>query len=158
MQRVHYDNGVQKKVNDVLKFDEIVYMDRYMHENKAATMERRAVVNQWRAELNALESQLDRLINFAGSGSTVDKILDQAVTYLKERQSRPGVEPAESDELTKIQAYLTKCSEQEQVEKKRLEIAIAELQQKIDGTSTNPSSPSLTSLTILSLILSSPLR
>eukprot|EP01122_Echinamoeba_exundans_P013317 TRINITY_DN5797_c0_g1_i1.p1 TRINITY_DN5797_c0_g1~~TRINITY_DN5797_c0_g1_i1.p1 ORF type:complete len:1044 (-),score=252.43 TRINITY_DN5797_c0_g1_i1:14-3145(-) len=131
--RVHYDAGVPKKVNDTLKFDEVVYMDRYMHENKSVTMSRRETVNAWRKELEQLEAQHARLVDFNSSGMHVDKLLDHVTAYLQEREKRSGLDIQEIDQIQQTVGYLQLCSNQEQVQKKELETKIEALQNKIDG-------------------------
>jgi hypothetical protein len=108
-------------------------MDRYMQANKSLTMKRRETVNAWRQQLEQLEEQHSRIVNFDSSGMHVDKLLDYVSNYLQQREKRDGLGTGEIEQIQQSVLYLQLCSSQEQMEKKRLENEIDELQKKIDG-------------------------
>jgi hypothetical protein len=58
---VQFESGSQRKVNDAVKFDEILYMDRYMLKNKQVSTERRGFVDGLRAQLTKVCHKQSRL-------------------------------------------------------------------------------------------------
>jgi len=69
--------GIAEKVNNVLEFPQLIYLDRYLEENKVVTRLKREQVHQLKTRRDSLNTQLDGFLRY--------KTSDESESEAKER-------------------------------------------------------------------------
>jgi len=82
--------GIAEKVNNVLEFPQLIYLDRYLEENKVVTRLKREQVRQLKARRDSLNTQLDGFLRYHGGeqGDTKERyplasVLNLALEFAK---------------------------------------------------------------------------
>lgn len=83
--------GRPEKIHNKIEFPQVIYMDRYMFENRAETRLRREQVQKLREELSVLYSKLDKF-NHYGSGSKKVPLQDVLSYALEFAESKPDTQ------------------------------------------------------------------
>ncbi|KAM9332124.1 ubiquitin carboxyl-terminal hydrolase 28 isoform 2-T2 [Pholidichthys leucotaenia] len=91
--------GRPEKIHKKLEFPQIIYMDRYLHQNIAWTHQRRVEVKKLKEQLAVLQQKLECYKNY-GSGPTKYPLADMLQFVLEYATTKPtGISPAEDQRL-----------------------------------------------------------
>ncbi|CAL1279919.1 unnamed protein product [Larinioides sclopetarius] len=90
--------GRPEKIHNKLEFPEIMYMDRYMEQNKTTTRAIREQVRKLKEERDRFQSQLEKYLNY-GSGPKKVPLCDALQYTLDFAESRKLVEENSSEDV-----------------------------------------------------------
>ncbi|GFT42840.1 ubiquitin carboxyl-terminal hydrolase 25 [Nephila pilipes] len=90
--------GRPEKIHNKLEFPEIMYMDRYMVQNKATTRSIREQVHKLKEERDKLQKQLEKYLNY-GSGPKKVPLCDALQYTLDFAESRKLIEENSSEDV-----------------------------------------------------------
>ncbi|GIY48602.1 hypothetical protein CDAR_499552 [Caerostris darwini] len=90
--------GRPEKIHNKLEFPEIMYMDRYMENNKATTREIREQVRKLKEERDKLQNQLEKYLNY-GSGPKKVPLSDALQYTLDFAESKKLTEENSSEDV-----------------------------------------------------------
>ena len=84
-QRVSFDKESKfiKKITNPVKFDKIIYTDRFMLENKSASSVIRSEVREYKKKIHALEQALTNYRKFGPDQLNLPKVLSTAIHFLQ---------------------------------------------------------------------------
>ncbi|CAN6634670.1 ubiquitin carboxyl-terminal hydrolase 2 [Trichomonascus vanleenenianus] len=127
VQRVQFDRVAERvfKSEATLRFDQTVYMDRYLDTDDETVITKRNQLWDWKDELRTLTEQLARVERKRDNGFTVKDTLRSTVDWLRKNSEDDQFKVAEST-LTFIESEITKLGEKASVMTKRID-ELAEL-------------------------------
>lgn len=131
LQRVQFDRTQNRvyKSNAYVKFDEIIYMDRYLDKNHEILKSKKDQVANWRQELGALEEQLKRLLKDVNNGNiAMHEVLTNSADFLREHDFMLDVNTPAG-----LQEALNEGADEAQADIEHLRREIATLQSNIKG-------------------------
>lgn len=118
VQRVQFDrvNNRAFKSNAVLKFNETIYMDRYLETSDPEIMRKRRQVSDWRQEAAGLKDRLEKITEKKSNGLTIKDSLTSTRNWLSSQTQRKdpvvSAEPATIEFLDlHIQSLTTEITE-----------------------------------------------
>lgn len=107
LSRFHFNTnrGVAEKINNVLDFPEVMYLDRYLEENKERTREKREQVRKLKERRDKLNKELDGYLQYdAGQDSEKYPLVGILRLALEFARSGTAVSPdVELEETTAMQ-------------------------------------------------------
>ncbi|KAL0482126.1 ubiquitin carboxyl-terminal hydrolase [Acrasis kona] len=129
LQRTCYDekNKSASKILTPLTFPEKLYVDRYLEENKAVTLSKRAHVSQLTSEISSLQEKLNNYRNWQGTPVGIEKMLTGTILYLNQHS-----ESLEKDRLQQIVDVLNQAQEDVKKATQSLEERIVQLKNEAD--------------------------
>jgi len=120
-------NHTAFKVNDIFKFNEEIFMDRYLSINSQSSKRLQAV--KWEKDRRSLKTKLQSYLNYNNLGLSLPKIIDGTLDYI----SSKAAQKIDTENEKIIKNHLQNISEEVDSEIKVIESSINDLQGKIDS-------------------------
>eukprot|EP00118_Oscarella_pearsei_P007856 m.39424 g.39424 ORF g.39424 m.39424 type:complete len:972 (+) comp32740_c0_seq1:82-2997(+) len=89
--------GKAQKIHNRMAFEEIMFMDRYMEENKEISHTKRQEEYKLKERLSLLEKQLEKYTSYGGKRVALKDVLDLSLEFVQTKRSRCD-EPESQDE------------------------------------------------------------
>lgn len=94
IQRVVYDKEINdiKKISNPVSFDKVIYVDRFMLENRVMSSKIRAEVREYKKKVRILEQALEKFKNYGNDKLNLQNVMKTAVQFFSSQQNEKQVE------------------------------------------------------------------
>ena len=115
--RVYYDKEKKSfaKNNEAFDFEEVIYPDRYLLQNREISDKLRNQVNQLRIKAKTLQEHINKFKNYNGKKHDIGSVLHSAANLLQSNQESMEMDTGSSDDLQLFNPE-NLCNSIEQVE------------------------------------------
>ena len=89
IQRVKYDRVANSsvKINSKFTFPHEIFSDRFLKENRDASSELREEMLRLKHKARHIEAEIEKFVNFKGSGMSLETILDNTLLFLNKQEN-----------------------------------------------------------------------
>lgn len=89
IQRVKYDRTVNSsvKINSKFTFPHEIFSDRFLKENREESLKLRQEMLRLKHKARYIEAEIEKFVNFKGSGMSLETILDNTLLFLNKQEN-----------------------------------------------------------------------
>jgi len=89
LNRFGEQEGRVKKNFQPFDFEKVIYVDRFLYNNRESSLSKRAAVNQLRSDVGELQNHITKFQKYGSSAQTIDDILGSTVKFLETKLTNP---------------------------------------------------------------------